>query len=407
MGRMKRNRLVLIIFAGLFVILGCKSCVGPQLEFNKTAHPTVFSGAGEVITYSYTLTNTSAKFFMYSITDDKLGAVPCGSDRLEAGQSVTCQMTYTTTDADVAAGVIKNTALAKAVFPMQDLDWFIIDESSAELSASAEVIFTPQCKLDLKKSASPTMYQLAGEVIEYTYTLKSVGPLELHGPFTITDDRVDEWSCDDAGGSLALCESCAPIICKGSYTIRESDVGSNVTNTAHADGVCSNTAGIIVSNTDTATVSYLAVTPTSQAVLPQLTLTESLNQTMYSKAGEVIVYTYKVQNTGQVDAQGPFEVVDGLLDQWECDSKTVLSVGGQMTCKGYYRVKATGSDIVNSSRIKGASATSNVVSDTVYYISNSVPVIKPPTEEPEEPEEPSQDPEPVSPPIIICDGPCP
>jgi uncharacterized repeat protein (TIGR01451 family) len=372
---------------GLFVILGCKSCVGPQLEFNKTAQPTVFSGAGEVITYSYALTNTSAKFFMYSITDDKLGAVPCGSDRLEAGQSVTCQMTYTTTDADVAAGVIQNTALAKAVFPMQDLDWFIIDESSAELSDSAEVVFAPQCKLTLKKSASPTMYQLAGDVIEYTYTLNSVGPLELHGPFTIADDRVDEWSCDDAGGSLALCESCAPIVCKGSYTVKESDVGSNIVNTATAQGICASDGSTVSSNSATATVLYPMPTATSQAILPTLTIIETLNQTVYSKVGEVIVYTYTVKNSGQVDAQGPFEVVDGLLDQWECGSQTVLPVGGQMTCKGYYRVKTTGSDIVNSSRVKGASATSNVVSDTVYYISTSAIVTEPPAEEPEPPTE--------------------
>jgi hypothetical protein len=386
----KRNRLFLIIFAGLFVVLGCKSCIGPQLEFNKTAQPTVFSAPGETITYSYTVTNTSAKFFMYTVIDNKLGTVPCGSDRLEAGQSITCQTTYTTTDADVSAGVIQNTAVARAVFPMQDLDFMTIDESVAELSASAEVVYSPQCKLELKKSAHPTMYQFAGEVIEYTYTLKSIGPMELHGPFTIDDDRVDEWSCDDAGGSLALCESCAPIICKSSYTIKESDVGSNITNTANANGICSNTAEAVVSNTDTATVYYLAATPTSQAALPQLTLTETLNQTVYSQAGEVIVYTYKVQNAGQVDAQGPFKVVDGMLDQWECIAEAVLPAGAQTTCKGYYRIRDSdvGSDIVNSSRIEGASVVSNVVSDTVYYVSGteSQPSNDPPAEpQPEAP----------------------
>jgi len=117
MNRSRRIRLIIFAFTGLFVLLGCKSCIPPQAEFNKTAQPATFSGAGEVITYSYTLTNTNAKFFLFSITDDKLGVVPCGSDRLEVGQSITCQMTYTTTEADVAAGVIANTALAKVVFP--------------------------------------------------------------------------------------------------------------------------------------------------------------------------------------------------------------------------------------------------------------------------------------------------
>jgi hypothetical protein len=401
MERTKRNRLILIVFVGLFVILGCKSCVTPQLEFDKTAQPTIFTGPGEIITYSFTLANTNAKFFMYSITDDKLGAVPCGSDRLEAGQYVTCQMTYTTTDGDVAAGVIKNTALAKAVFPAQDLDYMTIEESVTEASDSAEVVYQPpQCQLDMKKSASQTTYLTAGEVIEYTYEVHNIGHSNVSGPFTVADDRVDEWSCDDGGAASSLCVDCY-ITCRGSYTVRDSDVGSNITNTAQVLGSCDAGNTKVASNTSTATVLYLMPTATSQAALPSLTLTEVLNQTTYSKVGEVIVYTYTVKNTGQTMAQGPFKVIDGLLDQWECGAETQLPAGGQTTCKGYYRVREVGPDIVNSSRVEGGTVASNTVSDTVYYVGGNNSTVEVPTEEPVE------EPEPPSPPIIICDGPCP
>ena len=167
-------------------------------------------------------------------------------------------------------------------------------------------------------------------------------------------------------------------------------------NTAHASGVCASTGAPVVSNTDTATVFFLLATPTSQALVPTLTVTETLNQTVYTKAGEVIVYTFKVQNNGTAPVQGPFRVVDSLLDQWECDSTALLPPGGQTKCKGYYLIKDSivGSDIVNSSRIEARSASSNVVSGTVYYISTGVP-----TPAPENP---------ARPPIIrICDGPCP
>jgi hypothetical protein len=405
----KRVRLVVIALLGLFVILGCKSCVTPQLEFSKTAQPTIFSGAGEVITYSYTLTNTNAKFFLYSITDDKLGVVPCGSDRLEVGQSITCQMTYTTTEADVAAGSITNTALARVVFPAQDLDYMVIEESVTEQSASVEVVYQPpQCQMELKKTASQSTYLEAGEVIEYAYEIHNIGYGNVSGPFSVMDDRVDEWSCDDGGTVFDLCVDCV-IECRGSYTVKPSDVGSNITNTARVQGICNPNDAPVSSNAASATVLYLAPTATVQAVQPALTITETLNQTAYSKVGEVIVYTYTVKNSGQVQAQGPFKVVDSLLDQWECDAEATLPVGGEMTCKGYYRVKVVGSDIVNSSRVEGGSAVSNVVSDTVYYITTSVIATEPPVDEPEEELEPEaeSEPVPVLPHIIICDGPCP
>ena len=181
----------------------------------------MFSGPGEVITYSYTVKNQFQNVIKFNITDDKLGSVPCNVSQLAIGMEVTCQLPYTTTDEDVAAGVIKNTATATGEFVKND---GVSTFDPTVMTASAEVLYAPQCKLELKKTASPTMYATTGEVISYKYTLKSVGPLELNGPFTLTDDRVDEWACDDGAGILALCPACAPILCTASYTIKESDV---------------------------------------------------------------------------------------------------------------------------------------------------------------------------------------
>jgi hypothetical protein len=64
-------------------------------------------------------------------------------------------------------------------------------------------------------------------------------------------------------------------------------------------------------------------------------------------------------------------------------------------------VREVGPDIVNSSRVEGVTVASNTVSDTVYYVGGNNSTVEVPTEEPVE------EPEPPSPPIIICDGPCP
>lgn len=138
----------------------------------------------------------------------------------------------------------------------------------------------------------------------------------------------------------------------------------------------------------------VTVTPTStstitpQAEQPQLTVTVSVSQTGYSKTSEVIVYTYTVQNTGQAAVSGPFELVDEKVDQWKCDPTDSLPVGGQLICKGYYRIRKDDlcSSVTHVAHVEGTfqgvPITSNQVSVTVYSGRNCN---KPESDEPEPP----------------------
>jgi len=373
------------------------------MEFDLVAAPSVFTGPGEVITYSYNLKNTNNVYFDFSITDDKFGAVPCGSTRLGAGETITCQTSYTTTAADVAAGVINNTASANGILQPQGSGFWEVDFEPVVRTDSAEVVYElPQCQLDLEKSASPTTYLAAGQVIQYTYTIHNIGYGEVSGPFAMADDKIDEWTCDDEGVEFSLCVDCV-ITCRGSYTVKGSDVGSNITNTAQAQGMCDTGNQVVQSNPASATVLYLMPTATSQAAQPQLSISVSVNQTGYSKASDVIVYTYAVQNIGQAAVDDPFELVDEKVDQWECDSTGSLPVGGQLTCKGYYKIRENDlcSSVTNAAYVKatyqGAQIASNQVSVTVYSGRNCN---KPESDEPDGPE--PADPE--QPPILPCGG---
>ncbi|HMB23618.1 MAG TPA: hypothetical protein VKP08_12330 [Anaerolineales bacterium] len=403
MNRIGRGYRLLILFLGLLVILGCRSCVPGDMEFDVVASPSVFTGPGEVITYSYNLNNTNYVYFDFSVTDDKLGAVPCGSTRLEAGQTTVCQLSYTTTEQDVAAGVIKNTASAIGELQHQPMGWTEIDFEPVVRTDSVEVVYEPpQCQLQLGKSANPTTYLTAGEVIQYTYAIHNIGTAEVSGPFAVTDDKIDEWTCDDAGVEFNLCVDCF-ITCRGSYTVKASDVGSNIVNTAQAQGQCGAADQVIQSNPAMATVYYLMPTATSQAAQPKLTVTQSVNQTVYTKDSEVLVYTYTVQNTGQTAVTGPFELVDAKADQWECDPAGSLSVGGQLICKGYYRIRENDlcSSVTNTAFIKGAtqggSVTSNEVSTTVYSGRNC----NPPKSDESDDASPGGSEESTPPPIIV------
>lgn len=339
------------------------------MEFDLVAAPSVFTGPGQVITYSYSLKNpNNIRFDQFSITDDKLGAVACGSTSLEIGQTITCQLSYTTTEQDVAAGTINNTASAIGVLQPQGS----IDYEPVERSDSVQVAYeVPQCQLDLEKSASKTTYLAAGEVIHYTYTIHNIGFAEVSGPFAVADDKVDEWTCDDDGTIYSLCVDCF-ISCQGSYTVKSSDVGSDIINTARAQGICASGDQIVQSNPASATVHYLMPTATSQATQPQLTIQASINQTVYTKTTEVLVYTYTVQNIGQAPVNGPFALVGEKADQWECESVSSLPVGGQIICKGYYRIRENDlcSSVTNVAYVtgsfQGTQIVSNQIGGTVY-----------------------------------------
>lgn len=85
--------------------------VTASLSLDKIATPNSFSKVGDIITYTYIITNTgSVTVGNILLTDDILGPVSCPSTTLTAGESTTCTVQYAVTQADVDKGSIKNTA---------------------------------------------------------------------------------------------------------------------------------------------------------------------------------------------------------------------------------------------------------------------------------------------------------
>jgi hypothetical protein len=69
----------------------------PALSLTKTANPTTYTCVGQVITYTYVITNTGNVTLTgpFKVTDDKLGKFQCGTaTSLASGASVTCTKTY-------------------------------------------------------------------------------------------------------------------------------------------------------------------------------------------------------------------------------------------------------------------------------------------------------------------------
>jgi hypothetical protein len=88
----------------------------PVLITGKTANPASFSTAGQVITYTFTVTNrNSVGFLNVRVTDSRVGA-NCSLGDIPPAPSPsmpvvrTCTKTYTITAADVRAGFVSDTA---------------------------------------------------------------------------------------------------------------------------------------------------------------------------------------------------------------------------------------------------------------------------------------------------------
>ena len=91
----------------------------PGVGFDKAkTAPTGKVAAGDKVSYSFAVTNTgNVTLSGVSVADPKVGKVTCPETTLAPGKQTTCTAVYTATSADIAAGVVKNTATVTAVAP--------------------------------------------------------------------------------------------------------------------------------------------------------------------------------------------------------------------------------------------------------------------------------------------------
>jgi uncharacterized repeat protein (TIGR01451 family) len=93
----------------------------PGITLVKSASPSTFSGPGQKVTYHFAVTNAgNVTLAGVGVTDTDLpglSAITCTRPTLAPGASETCTATYVTTQADVNAGGVTNTATAHGLPP--------------------------------------------------------------------------------------------------------------------------------------------------------------------------------------------------------------------------------------------------------------------------------------------------
>ena len=277
----------------------------PALSLTKTPDLAEVSAVGQVITYTYEVTNTSsgtpAPAFANPITvsDDRIaGPIACdptADNQLVVGETTTCTATYTVTQADLDAGEVVNAATAGTDF-------------------AGQTVFSPGVTATVPVDAQPSLATLkeviagpdpaaAGDVLTFRITATNDGNQTLSN-VQIDDPLLPVLTCTPSPGPVSLAPGAA-LVCEGDYTVAQADIDAqSLTNTATAGAT--SPQGVDVSDDDSAT-------PPVAPAAPQVTVLKDVPDANpaapYSAPGEVLTYRITVTNSGNVTLTGA-EVTD-------------------------------------------------------------------------------------------------
>ena len=303
------------------------AAAAPAIQIVKSALPTTVTAANTTISYSFLVTNTgNVTLTGIGVTDalPGLGTITCPAATLVPTASMSCSATYTTTQADVNAGRIDNTATVTGVPPTGPA----VTDASA-----ATVIATRAASIDLVKAATPTTVTIANQVVSYSFVVTNTGNVTLTG-VAVTDPLPGMSAVSCPATTLA---PAAAMTCSATRAVTQSEIDAGfVLNTATAAGDPPVGAGPRVSDSDSETVTA----PSS----PAIALTKSALPTTVAAANQTIIYSFAVTNTGNVTLTG-VGVNDPLpgLGAISCLA-TTLAPAAATTCSAAYTTTQTDVD---------------------------------------------------------------
>ena len=155
---------------------------GPALAVAKAASPLVFSNVGDVIRYTYVVTNTGTTTLAgpFSVEDDKTPVTCPATPSLARGASLTCTADYAITVADLAAGFVVNVARATNGTVVSPEVSARVDEVQVLPTALPSPSASPTASPSASPTASPTAS--GSPSVAATATSAPVRPATL--PFT-------------------------------------------------------------------------------------------------------------------------------------------------------------------------------------------------------------------------------
>ncbi len=308
-----------------------------------------FAAVGDVIDYEFEVTNTGniTVTDAISIADplitDAGGIITCEAPPLAPGENLLCAGSYVITQADIDAGQLDNTATASAG-----------DVTSDPSDLSVPAIQTPDLSVLKEAEEIATVDFITGAVVNYSYTVTNSGNTTVTAPISVTDNLIADVTCP-ALPATGLAPA-ATLVCTGAYTVTADDVDlGSVTNLASA------TDGVVTSGLTSETVPAEGI--------PALTLSKAADAgASFAEVGDLIPYTFTVENTGTRAFAAPITVYDDQLGEISCfapsDADPDFIAGEVATC--------TGTHIVTQADLDAGEVINDAYAQTTYGVEDTV-----------------------------------
>jgi uncharacterized repeat protein (TIGR01451 family) len=331
----------------------------PALTIVKATAKPDYSALGELIDYTFVVTNTgNVSITDIAITDPIAGAVSCTPRSLAPAASVTCTAKRAATQDDIDSGAIINSASVTGKSP----------DGSALAPIGSNVVTVPANQnptLTLEKSTTTTNYATVGDSVSYAFTVTNRGNVTLAN-VTVSDPLVSGLTC--------LANKLAPkasTTCSGSHAVTQADIDAGkITNTAQVAATQPNGTPITPVNSNT------VIVPAVQT--PKLTIDKSSTTPSFAASGESIDYTFVITNTGNVTMTA-VSINDPLVAALSCPT-TTLAPGASVTCHGAHQVSQT--DMDGGKVVNVASVSATPPSGTPVAPILSTPVTVPAVQKP-------------------------
>ncbi|AZH82480.1 DUF11 domain-containing protein [Plantibacter sp. PA-3-X8] len=348
----------------------------PAITVVKSADPATIGAAGETVTYSFLVTNTgNVTLSDVSVVEGEFSGTgelsdvvcPPAAGSLAPQATVTCDASYTVTQADVDAGSVTNSATATGTPPNGGTP-----PVSPPSETTVEIPADPS--ISVVKSAQPATVGAAGETVTYSFLVTNTGNVTLSGVSVIEGEfsgtgELSDVVCPPAAGSLA---PAATVTCTADYTLTQADADAGeITNSATATGTPPNGGPPPVSPPSETTVE---IPPT-----PAITVVKSADADAQDDfvVGQVVTYSFLVTNTGNVTLtdvvveEGEFSGA-GELSEVVCPAEpAALTPGVQITCTATYTVLQADVD---------AGTITNAATATGTPPNGGTPPVSPPSE---------------------------
>ena len=351
--------------------------------------PDGIANPGDVINYSFTITNTgNVTLTNVDLTDAGLTTISAITDVAGDGVAVlapgdveTATGTYLITQADIDAGVYDNTATSTGDCPDGTVDCASDDDPHSEPIAEAADILLDKVGVLDDTVVAPDGIANPGDVINYSFTITNTGNVTLTN-VDLTDAGLTTISAitDVAGDGVAVLAPGDVETATGTYLITQADIDAGVyDNTATSTGDCPDGTVDCASDDDPHSE------PIAEAADILLDKVGVLDDTVVApdgiaNPGDVINYSFTITNTGNVTLTNVDLTDAGLttisaITDVAGDGVAVLAPGDVETATGTYLI--TQADIDAGVYDNTATSTGDCPDGTVDCASDDDPHSEP------------------------------